>query len=68
MKTSELIQFLATQEFTDAQAYNLITADMFDSLSEDQIREAQPLVRYFEYKTKAVCLAAIRQVRGLPAE
>ena len=65
MKTTELIKFLTTQGFTDAQAYNLIVGDLFEFVAEEQVAEpgAQKVVAYFEYKITAVLLAAIRELK-----
>jgi hypothetical protein len=68
MKTSDLVQFLATEEFTDAEAYNLLVSDLFEAVPIEQIEHSQRLVQFFEYKIRGVCLATIRQLRGLPVE
>jgi hypothetical protein len=67
MKTTELIEFLATEPFTKDQAYNLIIADIYECVTEDEIAtpEAQKLVGYFMYKIQEVCLPAIeKRARG----
>ena len=63
MKTTELIEFLKSQDFTDTQAYNLIINDLFEFVPEEQIEQAQRLVAYFMYKIQAVCLPAIRELK-----
>jgi hypothetical protein len=37
MTTTELIEFLATEPFTKDQAYNLIIADIYECVTEDEI-------------------------------
>lgn len=63
MTTTELVAFLATQEFTDDQAYNLIVADLNEWIPAREIADGQSLVAYFLYKIQSVCLPAIREAR-----
>lgn len=68
MDTSELIEFFKTQEFTDDQAYNLLIADLYQFVPENQVVQSQRLVAYFMYKIQNVCFPAIREARsGKPA-
>ena len=64
MNTSELIEFLKTQPFTDDQGYNLLIGDLFEFVPEEQIVGAQRLVAYFMYKIQAVCFPAIRDLHA----
>lgn len=65
MKTTELIQFLVSQGFTDDEAYNLIVNDLFEFVPEAEVatEAGQRLVSYFMYKIQQVCLPAIRQLK-----
>ena len=63
MKTSELVEFLKTQPFTDTQAYNLIIGDLYEFVPLEQVAGAQRLVEFFMYKILYVCLATIHELR-----
>ena len=63
MKTSELIEFLATQDFTDTQALNLLINDLYDFVPMEQVEGAQRLVEYYNYKMTEVLLATIHRLR-----
>jgi len=63
MTITELIQFLTTQDFTDEQAYNLLTADIYDHTSPGQLVRAQTTIRYFEYTLREVIFPALRFLR-----
>jgi hypothetical protein len=70
MKTSELVEFLKTQPFTDTQAYNLIVGDLFEFMpvADVALPASQRLVEYFMYKIQAVCLATIHELRQDPVK
>lgn len=65
MKTSELIELFKTQPFTREQAYNLIVADIYEAVTEQEIatHEAQKLVAYFMYKIQNVLLPVIEELK-----
>lgn len=62
MKTSELVEFLTDQDFTDVQAYNMLTNDLFDDPAQlkAQTIESQRIIRFFEYQITSVLLPVIR--------
>lgn len=64
MSTSELIGLISHQELTDIEVYNLLTADMFESLPIESVKAAQPLIRYFNYKITAVLVPVIDRLRA----
>jgi hypothetical protein len=64
MKTSELIEFLSTKDFTNMQAYDLIVADLFEMVSTEEVANAQRLGEYFEYKIKEVLLPTINKLKA----
>ena len=66
MKNSELIEFLKTQPFTRTQAYNLIIADLFEAVTEDELtsKTGQDLLRYFEYKIAETLLPVIEKLKS----
>lgn len=64
MTNTELITFLAAGDFSDEQAYNLLTADIFDSTSPGQLVRAQGTVRYFELELRQSAFPALRFLNG----
>ena len=62
MKTSDLIQFFADKEFTDAQGYNLLVSDLFDSVPQELVETpaGKQVINYFLYKIQQVLFPAIR--------
>ncbi len=64
MTNTELITFLAAGDFSDEQAYNLLTADIFDSTSPGQLVRAQATIRYFELELRQSAFPALRFLNG----
>lgn len=62
MKTTQLIEFFATNPFTDDQGYNLLIADMFETMTEDEVAKQQKMLAYFMYKVQAVLFPVIKQL------
>ena len=62
MKTSELIEFFQSQPFTEDQGFNLLTSDINEALTDEELAAApsQKLIRYFMYKIQAVMLSVIQ--------
>ncbi len=68
MNTTELIDFLQRHDFTDDQGYNLLTGDIYDAVTEEEIAQpaAQKLGQYFLYKVEQVLFPAIRGLKPSP--
>lgn len=66
MSTSDLIDLISHQELTDVEVYNLLTADMFESvlLTEAETPAAQKVIRFFEYQISAVLVPVIDRLRA----
>ena len=64
MKTSELIEILKAQQFTNEQAYNLIVGDLSEECGSADIAAGHALIRYFHYKITAVLLPAIAALKA----
>jgi hypothetical protein len=69
MDTTELIKFFQEHDFTDDQGYNLLTSDIYEAVTEEQIAEpgAQRLGQYFLYKIEQVLFPVIRGLKAPPA-
>lgn len=63
MKTTELVELLATKDLTETEAYNLIIDDLYEFVSMEQVETGQRLIAYFMYKIQKGCFAAITQLR-----
>jgi hypothetical protein len=67
MKTSELIEFLKTNDVTEDQLYNLMIEDLFDCpiITPESIDNpvAQQLIRFFMYQIQSVAFPVIRDLR-----
>lgn len=63
MKTSELVAFLKSSDYTsDEQAYNLLVNDMWECCTEPEIIASQRLISYFNYKIMNVLLPVIKEL------
>ena len=62
MKTSELIQFFADEEFADEQGYNLLVNDLYEAVPMEMVETlaGQRIISYFLYKIQQVMFPAIR--------
>jgi hypothetical protein len=62
MKTSELIEFYQSQPFTETQGFNLLTSDINEALTDQELEAeaSQKLIRYFLYKVQAVLFPVIQ--------
>ena len=62
MKTSELIEFFQSQPFTEDQGFNLLTSDINEALTDEELAAdaSQKLIRYFLYKVQAVLFPVIQ--------
>lgn len=66
MKRSELIAFFDSQEFTNAQAYNLLTQDMEDGIPLDvqATPGGQMAIQYFREMIELVLLPAMHELKA----
>ncbi|HVW09194.1 MAG TPA: hypothetical protein VHC90_11470 [Bryobacteraceae bacterium] len=60
MTNTQLITFLAAGDFTDEQAFNLLTADIFDSTSPGQLVRSQETISYFECRLRGIFFVLLR--------
>lgn len=63
MKTSELIALLVERDLTEEETYNLVTADLFSAVTEDQVAGSQAVIGYFRDRLTSVIFPAIRKLR-----
>lgn len=64
MEPKELIKFLAEENFTKEQAYNLITGDIYKYVPACDVDSSQVIVQYFRCKIDEILLEAIKALKA----